>query len=538
MNNKTSLGPAMGLAFGLSLIFAILPLNALAQEKSPNPPHQNVTFEPCQHNKHGTVFYGAECAQISLPAGNNAPQTTLNVLKARARSTPTQDPLIIITGGPGTSAVALAWQYLRFFHAVQKDRDILFIDQRGTGKSVPFNCESISTLDQTLPSTQLVSAMNSALIECAKTYNTAEHPLSAITTRQAAQDIENVRQRLGYTHVNLWGSSYGTRVAMEYQHLFPTSSRTVIIDGVAPGTIALPRHAETDAAHALQQLFVACNDQPACANTFGDLNLKWQAIIERLHKSPVTAELLHPRTQEALAVTVTAPLIANWVRFALYNRELSALLPIAINAAFLRDYQPLSNLAQIASDSVSDSMSYGMHAAIVCAEDHHAPEITRTIINGLPAMPFDELNDLSPACQSFPNNNSQETLQSLFAPITSSIPTLLLSGQFDPVTPPFWAEWASQNMDNAKHIIVKGGHHGVSGTGCMPKLIAQFIAEKNIQRLDTTCIEKMAPVEFFIDSAGPSMNEKDVPSINEHIEKTDKNALKASNAQGAIHDNR
>ena len=506
MNNKKQRFKKIAHAALASFLCAAT-LNATWAQESP-PSKTAVTFGACEQAQHGTTFYGAQCAKITLPATTASPEATLNLLKARARSTPTQDPLVVITGGPGTSAVSLAWQYLRFFYAVQKKRDILFIDQRGTGKSAPFSCESVNDIDQTLPSEQLVAAMNTALVQCAGDYDSPEQRLTAITTRQAALDIEAVRKQLGYAQLNLWGSSYGTRVAMEYQYLFPQTSRTVIIDGVAPGAIALPRHAEYDAALALQQLFSACQAQPECLKSFGDLHQKWQHIIANLTKTPSNAELFHPRTQEALSTTITAPLVANWVRFALYNRELSALLPMAINAAFEGNYRPLSNLAQIASDSVHDGMSYGMHAAILCAEDSQAPHLPRNQ-QALPTMPFSAVNDLSPACQALPKADSN-SIQSLFSPINSATPTLITSGQFDPVTPPFWGDWASQNMTNAKHIVVPGGHHGVTGVGCIPKLMAQFIESAQLDALDTSCVEHIKPVDFFIDNAGPALKSTDL----------------------------
>ncbi|HEY7771682.1 MAG TPA: alpha/beta hydrolase [Marinagarivorans sp.] len=467
-------------------------------------PNAKVTFEPCQQAKHGTAFYGAQCTQIQLPANDTSPAATLNVLRARARSEPSDDPLVVITGGPGTAAVGLAWQYLRFFHKVQAERDILFIDQRGTGKSQPFDCPAANELDQNLPGTQLVAEMNRALAECAQNYGQSPGALEAITTRQAALDIEAVRRQLGYRQVNLWGSSYGTRVAMEYQHLFPTTSRTVTLDGVAPGAIALPHYAEYDAAHALQHLFETCAQQPACHKTFDNLAVKWRDTIARLTHAPSKVKLAHPRTQETLEITITAPLLANWARFALYSRELAALLPMAINAAYQGDYHPLSNLAQIASDSVSEGMSYGMHAAILCAEDRHAPKVTRAGAGNLPNLPFSELNDLSAACRAMPLPD-HAAINSLFTPITSAIPTLALSGQFDPVTPPFWADWAISKLSHAKHIVVAGGHHGVTGLGCLPNLIAEFIDAANFSELDTTCVQQIKATAFFIDGAGPDL---------------------------------
>lgn len=457
-------------------------------------------FVRCNDETHGTAFYGAQCAQITLPQNDTAQAVTLNILRASARSTPKNDPLVVITGGPGTSAVSLAWQYLRFFSDVQKERDILFIDQRGTGKSAPFICESAGDLDPNLPEKQLAIARNKALIECAK--NHPAESLRALNTPQAASDINAVRKILGYKMLNLWGSSYGTRVAMEYQKRYRQSARTVILDGVAPAAIALPRYAQYEASAALQQLFLACSQQSPCHQKFGDLSVIWQQLLNQLSVQPIQVNLTHPRTTKPVNITASAAIVANWVRFALYSQELAALLPLAITKAHEGNLEYLANLAQAASDSVSNGMSYGMHAAILCAEDNHAPALKRELISALPAMPFATLNDLTPVCDAITNQPIEPTL---FDAISSHTPTLLLSGRFDPITPAFWGDWASQHMTNALHLIIDGGHHGVSGLGCVPELIAQFIAQGHFETLNTQCVETLEPAHFFINTAGPAL---------------------------------
>jgi pimeloyl-ACP methyl ester carboxylesterase len=479
--------------------------NEIADNKlAHNQTFEAPVFEDCQTAKHGTAFYGAECAQV-LVKGSSRKPVTLNILRVRARSTPKSDPLIVITGGPGTSAVAQAWQHLRFFYEIQKQRDILFIDQRGTGMSAPFNCEAVAKLDQSLPSNELVVKINDALIECAQEYVKSGFVLEDISTYQAALDLDLIRERLGYRSVNLWGNSYGTRVAMEYQRLFPDAARSVVIDGVAPGAIALPNHAELDARRALGLIFKECMNRMACQRAFGDLTQQWQTLLMGLAKHPIAATFTHPRTLIKQRISVTDALLANWVRFALYNRELAALLPLAIHQAVAGDFDLLANMALIAGDSISDDMSYAMHAAILCTEDRQAPPIARDLSTNLPELPFAALNNLRPACRAMPAPIEEHT-QWLFNPIKSAVPTLILSGEFDPVTPPFWGEWASQNMAVKRHIVVPGGHHGVSGIGCMPDLIAKFIDTADPTLLNTDCIEQLKPVDFFIDGAGPHLS--------------------------------
>lgn len=467
---------------------------APAKKPASTLPH----FTRCNSSIHGTAFYGAQCAQITLQSPSGS--TTLNILRARALSTPQNNPLIVITGGPGTSAVSLAWQYLGFFSDVQKERDILFIDQRGTGKTQPFTCAAAGDSHPQWPQQQQIAHIHSTLEQCAKEYSA--QALIHINTMQAAHDIEAVRQALGYDSLNLWGSSYGTRVAMAYQHQYPATARTVILDGVAPAAIALPRYAEYDAGIALKNLFEACTKQPQCSHAFGDLASVWQQLLKDLTGKPVQASFSHPRTTKVTPVTVTAARVANWVRFALYSRELAALLPLAIQQAGEGHFTYLANLAQAASDSVQSGMHYGMHAAILCAEDRHAPPIARQNISSLAHMPFAALNDLSPICHTLQTISPPPDL---FAPINSAIPTLVLSGHFDPVTPAFWGEWASQQMSNSRHIIIEGGHHGVSSLGCIPELMARFIELGSHTALDTRCAQTIKPVHFFINAAGPAL---------------------------------
>ncbi len=455
-------------------------------------------FTRCHSDIHGTAFYGAQCTQITTQSALGS--TTLNVLRARALSTPKNNPLVVITGGPGTSAVSLAWQYLGFFSDIQKERDIIFIDQRGTGKTEPFTCAAAGDINPQLPQQQQIDHMHSALEQCAKEYSA--QALIHINTAQAASDIEAVRQALGYNSLNLWGSSYGTRVAMAYQHQYPATARAVILDGAAPAAIALPRYAEHDAGAALKQLFEACAKQAHCKRTFGDLTSVWQQLLAGLTVQPIQASLTHPRTTKTASVTVTPALAANWVRFALYSRELAALLPLAIQHANEGRFTYLANLAQAASDSVQNGMHYGMHAAILCAEDQHAPTVARKAVSLLPSMPFARLNDLSPVCQTL---KTAAPAPDIFEPINSTTPTLVLSGQFDPITPAFWGEWASQNMANSRHIIVEGGHHGVSGLGCIPELMASFIDQGSHTALDASCVSTIKPTHFFINAAGPAL---------------------------------
>ncbi len=466
--------------------------------------YSNTAFSACDMKTNGAAFHRAECLTVPVPTeykNHTSRRAELNILRARARSTPTKDPLVVISGGPGISAVAMAQRYLSFFYDVQKDRDILFIDQRGTGKSQPFLCED--TPRQFDPSdAQAVESFKASIKQCLNNYP-YRHELS---TAQAAQDIEFIRKTLGYTQLNIWGGSYGTRVALAYQARFPEMSRTVILDGSAPASIGLPRYAERDAAQALHALFTECKAQPACDKTFGDLNSQWQEFLDDLAKSHPKIALQHPRTQQSETVTLTPSLIANWVRMALYSRELSALLPLAIQHAAKKDYSIIGNMAYTAQDGLEGHLAYGMHITMLCHEDFFAQPINKAeAIQGIyPSMPLNGLNDFQSLCKDLPP--LPKGFEADYLPLTSKVPTLLLSGQFDPITPAFWGDWASQRLTQNLHWVVPGGHHGVSGLGCIPGQIAYFIETGSLNELDKSCHQSYHASRFFIDAAGPALH--------------------------------
>ena len=466
-----------------------------------------VELGPCDLEQHGTAYYGGECAHVTVSSGlkPEGRAASLNIMRVRARSTPLKDPLVIITGGPGTSAVSQAWQYLPFFRSIQKERDILFVDQRGTGKSQPLYCEKSHRLNSQHASSPITEQFKAELLKCLENYPF----LSELSTQQAARDLESVRQALNYEQLNLWGSSYGTRVALAYQQAFPMRARTVVLDGTAPAIMALPRNAEHDARLALQNLFDACLAQISCKSTFGDLKEKWAQLIVKLNNNPLSIELKHPRTGELETLEVTSALVANWVRFALYSRELSAILPLAIQRATQLDFNALSNLAFTAQDGLKGHFAQGMHIAILCREDHNAPHLSppnpysEYLPDALPPMPFLELGDLSDVCQKTEDMPPEDAPS--FIPAKSQVPTLLLSGELDPATPPYWADWTAQDLSDHKHWVVTGGHHGVTGLGCIPSQIALFVESGGLHTLDDECFKKVPVTAFFTSNAGPSL---------------------------------
>ena len=500
-------------------LFAIL--NLLAASLKANSSFAAPSWQSCNLEQHGSSLADARCTHIIINDQNSG---FLNVLKLPSFSDKKTAPIVIITGGPGTSAAALAAHYRYWFYKAQKEHDLLFIDQRGTGKSMPFDCK----LDETGDANELyqdpvtlLKTHHQKIIDCITPYQKT-YSLESISTLQAAKDIETVRQQLGYENLLLWGNSYGTRVAIAYQQLYPSHVKATVLDGVAPIEIALPSHAQQDAEQALGKLFKYCDESDYCPNSFKPLRSHWESILTKLeqgqaNKTPITIELTDAKTQQLHTVELTPAMVANWVRFILYNRELTALLPLAIFQANNGNFSTLTNIAKVASDCTDTQVSAAMHAVILCREDYYFRKNTS---GNSSLLPFGSLTDLTTVCEHIhglvppapipPNTTPKDTASKDTAPkdtTTDKAPTLLLSGEFDPVTPPKWAELVMAQLKNSAHIVINGGHHGVTPLGCVTDLVNQFLMTSAPLKDATIkdCTEAIKPAPPFIDTAGPKL---------------------------------
>lgn len=459
-------------------------------------------WQNCNIEHHGSSLADARCTHLPINSQNEG---FLNVLKLPSFSDKKAAPIIIITGGPGTSAVTLAAHYRHWFYQSQKQHDLIFIDQRGTGKSVPFDCDVDEASQIYQDPETLLKRHHQKIVECIAPYDKA-YGLEKISTHQAARDIHTVTEQLGYEQVLLWGNSYGTRVALAYQQLYPSSVKAMVLDGVAPIEIALPSHAQHDAERALLKLFDFCDTSDHCPSRFKPLRNQWEKTLALLtnHQAsndPITVAISDTKTQKTHTIELTPAMVSNWVRFILYNRELSTLLPLAIHQASTGNFTTLSNIAKIAGNSSSTQVSAAMHAAILCREDY----LYRTPASRSDSLlPFSPLTDLTPVCQhilslapavSWPKTHN-----------ATEAPTLLLSGELDPVTPPSWAELAMTKLKKPIHVKIRGGHHGVTPTGCVTDLVNQFFINDGVLNDDIhACVQTLEPVAPFIDEAGPQL---------------------------------
>lgn len=475
------------------LLAILLPLGACAGGAQPTALDR---LHPCASDEGPTDAY---CGTLKVFENREARAgRTLDlrfVVLPALGNDPEPDPLFFLAGGPGQGAAEMATPLRDLFRRIQATRDIVLVDQRGTGESHPLDCEVDDDSLQTL--TEPLTASLARLKQCLAGFDADPR---FYTTPIAMDDLDEVRRYLGYDRINLYGGSYGTRAALVYLRRHESTVRAVVLDGVAPPDMRLPLFFARDAQRALDRLIADCAADAVCGQRHPRLGERLSALVAALDATPLTTRLTHPRTGETADVRVDGGFVVNVIFGALYNPLASSLLPELIARAERHDFQGLLALAT-SNAGAAGNMAVGMQLSVICAEDYPriaaddaARESEGTIFGAHLAT-----NHLR-ACEFWPKG---EIAPSYYEPIASDVPVLVLSGELDPVTPPSWGESILPHLPNARHIVVPGTGHGAVATACGLRLVRQFIADGSVGGLDTGCLHAMRRPPFFLTPAGP-----------------------------------
>ena len=411
------------------------------------------------------------------------------------------DPLFFLAGGPGQAATELAGPTLPLFADVRRSRDLVFVDQRGTGGSGRMRCaflESTSDEEAVGESLQIDELPLDELRECLAEVEAAADPRQ-YTTPIAMDDLDDVRAALGYERINLYGGSYGTRAALVYMRRHPERVRTAVLDGLAPVAMRLPSNMNADAHRALDRLFADCAADPGCREAFPDLPQTFASVLEALEAGPRRIDTIHPRTGEPFSLEVSALAFASGLRAALYSTTLSSLVPWTMVRAAAGDFAPFLALLTPLVET-GDAINLGMFLSVICAEDvSRLPAEEAERLAGEGTLGRLSMEVTAGACTVWP---AAELPESYFEPVRSAAPALLLSGDLDPVTPPRWAEAVLDGLSDARHVIAPGAGHGVLPRGCTRDVVAEFIEAGTHADLDVSCIEQLRRPPFLLSAAG------------------------------------
>ncbi|HYR07266.1 MAG TPA: alpha/beta hydrolase, partial [Longimicrobium sp.] len=415
------------------------------------------------------------------PDGRRIP---IDVVVLPARSgTPRPDPVFFVAGGPGQTATEIAGGFAR--SPRRQERDVVLVDQRGTSPAHALDCRVPGTPDA--PQTYLEPVYQPALFRQCRAELEARADLTRYLTADYADDLDEVRQALGYGQINLQGGSYGTRVVLYYLRRHGQNVRTAFMTGVAPPSTRNPLYHAADAQSTLDSIFSLCDRDAACSRAFPNLRREFAQTMDRLRRQPVRVALPGPAGGAPVELVLDADAFAEGVRLTMYNWDRARRLPLLLHRAHGGDYTAFAQVAVSSAMGVRGSLRWGLLMSVICSED--MPRITEADIVEQTRGTF--LGDVRvrtqrAACAEWP----RRPLPSGYSdPVVSSVPALLISGAYDPVTAPRWANVAGETLRNHLHVVIPGGH--TANNPCVDRMVIDLMNRGGVQGLDTSCVASL-----------------------------------------------
>lgn len=451
---------------------------------------------------------GVECSYLIVPERRDASGSrTLRIAAAVVRSTsdsPKPDPVVFLTGGPGGSSLRALRQRLagRLWRELRAERDLVFLDVRGTGYSEPEFCPELSAAlyqlsFEALPETERRQRSRQAMIECRDEMIASGVDLGAYHSAIAARDLADLRIALGYDEWNLYGASYGTRLALVTMRDAPQGIRSVILEAVIPPNA--PEQRLTNYDRALRLLFDACTAEPECAADYPDLELRFYAMLDDLERDPLVIAMPRSAVFPTGQVTFGGDAATAAIWEALYRAYQIPLIPLVIRVFEARNRDALRTLLDVLAERGPPGLSRGLYLSVECYEraPYLTPEAVAADAERAPRLVAygDLFRALLEDCDAW---HEFRASPAELAPAASEIPTLILTGSFDPVTPPEWGRLAAETLHNSYYVEARTGGHGTPNDACIRQITRDFLTAPNTPP-KTDCNEARAPVKFITD---------------------------------------
>ncbi len=466
---------------------------AMAASPAPVRKYGRLAFVPCTLSSQSAMAsVEAECGSLSVAENPALPQgrhIALHIawVPANDSGTTEPDPVFMLAGGPGQAATESFAQIAPAFADVLKKRHVILVDQRGTGQSNPLACPDDKNKDDagdTAAPTGVEAAR--AFAQRCRDALSPRADLRFYTTTDAVRDLDAVREAIGAPTINLVGISYGTRVAQQYAMRHPRSTRTLVLDSVAPNTLIVGNEFAHNLEQALDLQFGECGKVPACARALGNPRSRLDALMATLRTSPPLVRYRDPSTGALHEARLRPEDVAGLMRMYAYAPLASSLLPLQLKEASEGRYDGLMALAKMLGSTMAGQMAMGMQLSVICSEDAYGLKASAGDAATLMGNQF--ADDFAAQCALWPKGAMPADFH---VPLRSKVPALLMSGEFDPVTPPRYGAAVASTLPNARHLVVRGQGHNVIGAGCMPKLFAQFVDKADAKSLDAACLRTL-----------------------------------------------
>lgn len=398
-----------------------------------------------------------------------------------------REAIVPLAGGPGQAASDLGLGIARQLRPSSRGRDVLVVDLRGTGGSNLLKCNLFQSTDVQTYLTAFYPA--EGVRRCAGEW-AQKADVTQYTSVAAADDLEELRAALGYEWLDLYGLSYGTRQAQRFVGRHPEHVREIILHGALPNDSRYPLHVAPDAQLAMDGVLGECEREPGCHAAFPRVRDELREVVQRLERAPVQAEVMQPPTGQLVRVTLTRDLFGEALRYMLYSSNTASLVPVMIHRAAQGDFGPVAEQAVSNRRGVVDEGSHGIFLSITCNEDlpffetAEGERLARnTFLGGY------RVRDQKAACAAWPHDDAP---RSMLEPVRWSGPVLLVTGEWDPVTPPWQARAVAQGLPNGRLFVIPSGGHGFDGLvgvgPCVDSLVNRFVVTADAKALDGGCL--------------------------------------------------
>ena len=452
-----------------------------------------IAFHPCTlAPQYGAMSVEAQCGTLSVPEDRAKPDgrklsLAIAWVPAGDNGDVADDPVFMLAGGPGQSARDSYPQIAGAFAEVLKHRNVVLVDQRGTGDSNLLSCDGGDENDEDDSTAAAAAMAERCIAELSK-----KADLRFYTTTDAIADLEDVRKALGVAQLNLIGVSYGTRVAQQYAMRHPATTRSIVLDSVVPNALGLGNIFARNLDDALALQFAQCTENPACKARVGEPRVELSKLMATLRTNPPTVRYRDAGTGEWREDVLKPESIAGMVRMYAYMPLIATILPVLIHDANEGHYENLAALSRMMRGEMKDAMAMGMQMSVVCSEDADSMVARKEDADTLLGNGMTEA--MAAICKAWPKGDVPADFHK---PLATGVPALVLEGEFDPVTPPRYGEDVVKSLKNGRLLVLRGQGHNVIGAGCMSKLFAQFLQDANAKSLDAKCLDALAYAQPF-----------------------------------------
>jgi len=430
------------------------------------------------------------------------------------------DPIIYFEGGPGGSSLEqfeLSYQLLFQEIHMASGRDMIFFDQRGVGFSEPaLDCEAHNDLQlelidyemdgEVLDYDQVVTLLNNELIACGEDFSETID-LGGYNTVENAADVETLRIALGYEEWNVFGISYGTQLGLVYMRDYPDAIRSVVLDSLVPLEIDFYAEALVNGQGAFDVLFQACANDAGCNEAYPELEMVFWDLVDQFNETPITVEATNPNNLRTYDAVFDGDTMINWLFQWLYQTDLLPYLPQYIYDIRDGDYATIQGLFSILISQL-DAISLGMNLAFNCQDEwvFSGVDELEAVIEANPR--FENIIRYSATgltatelCPVFSSTNRVTDVDN--EPVISDLPTLVISGEYDPITPPRYGDIVGANLSNSTTFTLPGtGHGGSVSDECPIGIVAEFWADPSAD-VDTSCVAEIDKPQFILPDTPP-----------------------------------